>query len=330
MEINCYRIICALAVSITLIISGCSIQDKAVPITKIKTPISTLKIKLASKIKPTSPIKTVSKAPLEVTITSMEALSVLFDEYQYSAESWEKGLQELPRITFEKVGDDWQTASKDLPVETKKSLFFRLMAPMILMANENIIHERKVIKNSRLNSPELKKIALKYRLVKNKKNILRAGMRQILLEKVDILPLSLALAQAAEESGWGTSRFAKEGNAFFGQWDFSGNGMKPKQQRKALGNYGVARFESPLASIEGYMLNINTGNAYQKLRTLRAKIRANNNKITGLKLAGTLDKYSERGQDYIDGLRQMIRYNNLQIVDTAYLANNRLVHLITN
>ena len=318
MKINCYRIICALAVTITLIISGCSIQNNSVPIAKIKTPNSTPNI------------KPVAKAPLEVTITSMEALNALFEKHQYSSESWEKGQQELPRITFEEVGDDWQTGSKNLPVEIKKSIFFRLMAPMILMANENIIHERKVIKNNALNSPKLKKIALKYQLIKNKNDMLTAGMRKILLEKVDILPPSLALAQAAEESGWGTSRFAKEGNAFFGQWDFSGNGMKPKQQRKELGNYGVARFDSPLASVEGYMLNINTGNAYQKLRRLRAKIRANNNNITGLKLAGTLDKYSERGQDYIDGLRQMIRYNNLQLVDTAYLSNNRLIHLITN
>jgi Bax protein len=254
-------------------------------------------------------------------------LDALFDKYQYSSESWEKGNRELPRITFEKVTDNWQTESKNLPVETKKVFFFRLMAPMILMANEKILRERKIVKHDPLNSPELKKVALKYRLIKNKKKPITTTMRNTLLNKVDILPPSLALAQAAEESGWGTSRFAKEGNAFFGQWDFSGNGMIPKQQRKALGDYGVARFDSPLASVEGYMLNINTNDAYNKLRVLRAQLRANNAKITGLELAGTLDKYSERGQAYIDGLRKMIRYNNLQFVDNSYLADNRLIHL---
>jgi Bax protein len=306
MKKNIYRITYALAFVITLILSACSTQNQTLVITQHAI---------------------VEKEPLEVSIASLPELDALFDKYQYSSESWEKGNRELPRITFEKVTDNWQTESKNLPVETKKVFFFRLMAPMILMANEKILRERKIVKHDPLNSPELKKVALKYRLIKNKKKPITTTMRNTLLNKVDILPPSLALAQAAEESGWGTSRFAKEGNAFFGQWDFSGNGMIPKQQRKALGDYGVARFDSPLASVEGYMLNINTNDAYNKLRVLRAQLRANNAKITGLELAGTLDKYSERGQAYIDGLRKMIRYNNLQFVDNSYLADNRLIHL---
>jgi len=315
MKKNFYRITCALAFIITLIVSGCSTQNQTRVTPKIKTQNAMVNIK-------PQPAE-----PIEVSISSLQELDELFDKYHYSSEDWEQGQRELPRITFEKVTDDWQTDSQNLPVETKKSFFFRLMAPIILMANENIRRERKIVKHDPLNSPELKKIALKYGLIKNKKNRITTTMRNTLLNKVDILPPSLALAQAAEESGWGTSRFAKEGNAFFGQWDFSGNGMKPKQQRKALGNYGVARFDSPLASVEGYMLNINTNKAYNKLRTVRAQLRAKNKKITGLALVGTLDKYSERGQAYIDGLREMIRYNNLQFVDNGYLADNRLIHL---
>lgn len=315
MKKNFYRMTCALAIITTLIVSGCSTQNQTLVIPKIKTRNAMVNI------------KPVQAEPLEVSINSLQELDTLLDKYQYSSESWKKGKRELPRITFEKVTDNWQTDSKNLPVETKKSFFFRLMAPMILMANENILREREIVKHAALNSPELKKVALKYRLIKNKKNLITTTMRNTLLNKVDILPPSLALAQAAEESGWGTSRFAKEGNAFFGQWDFSGNGMKPKQQRKALGNYGVARFDSPLASVEGYMLNINTNNAYNKLRTVRAQLRAKNKKITGLELVGTLDKYSERGQAYTDGLGEMIRYNNLQFVDHGYLADNRRIHL---
>jgi len=315
MKKNFYRITCALTLIITLIISGCSTQNQTRVIAKIKPQNALVNLKP----KPAEPI--------EVSISSLQELDTLFEKYQYSSDDWEQGQRELPRITFEKVTDNWQTDSQNLPVEIKKSLFFRLMAPMILMANENILRERKIVKHAPLTSPELKKVALKYRLIKSEKNLITTVMRNRLLNKVDILPPSLALAQAAEESGWGTSRFAKEGNAFFGQWDFSGNGMKPKQQRNELGDYGVARFDSPLASVEGYMLNINTNNAYNKLRTVRAQLHAEDKKITGLALVGTLDKYSERGQDYIDGLREMIRYNNLQFVDNGYLADNRLVHL---
>jgi uncharacterized FlgJ-related protein len=137
------------------------------------------------------------------------------------------------------------------------------------------------------------------------------------------------LAQAAEESGWASSRFTIEGNAFFGQWDFSGKGMVPKKQRKELGNYGLARFDSPLASVEGYMFNINTHAAYKKLRTLRAKLRAKDTLLTGMELAGTLDKYSERRQAYIEGLRKMIRFNKLEPVDEAYLSDKRGWRLIS-
>ncbi|MCG6201287.1 glucosaminidase domain-containing protein [Psychromonas antarctica] len=268
--------------------------------------------------------------PIEVTITSLDDLTTLFDKYQYNDQSWEKGDLEIPRITFEGVDERWAEGSKTLPVETKKSVFFRLMAPLALVANEKVRHERKMIKSSPLDSPQLKKIALKYRLIKETTTDLNETLRKKLLTKVDTLPPSLILAQAAEESGWATSRFTQEGNAFFGQWDFTGKGMKPLAQREELGDYGVARFDSPLASVEGYLFNINTNNAFKKLRILRADLRSKNKAITGIKLAGTLDKYSERGQDYIDGLRAMIRYNKLEPFDQAYLSDNKLIHLITD
>jgi len=268
--------------------------------------------------------------PIKVPITSLNGLMALFDKYQYNSASWQKGSREVPRITFAGVNKSWGINSDKLRVQTKKEVFFRLMTPLILIANEKIMYERSIIKSSALDSPALKAIALKYRLLKNKRNNLNEKQRKQLLQRVDILPPSLALAQSAKESGWATSRFTIEGNAFFGQWDFSGNGMKPLQQRKELGNYGIARFPSPLASVEGYMLNINSNKAYQKLRILRAQLRTDNNPISGSQLASTLDKYSERGQVYIDGLQSMIRYNKLTQVDQAYLANNRLIYITTN
>lgn len=199
-----------------------------------------------------------------------------------------------------------------------------------MIANENILLERRLIKSAALNDNRLHNIAVKYRIINSPNETLTEQKRQTLLEEIDILPPSLVLAQAAEESGWATSRFTVEGNAFFGQWDFSGDGMIPKQQRKALGNYGLARFDTPLASVEGYMLNLNTHKAYKKLRRLRASLRANDAPITGIELAGTLDKYSERGQAYIDGIRQMIRHNSLDQVDEAYLSDAAPIILLSS
>jgi len=268
---------------------------------------------------------------IKVEINSLDELMSLFEEHHYTLKDWRLGNREVPRLTFDSVNENWKKTSNVIPVKQKKQIFFRLMAPLVLMANEKILQERSVIKSTHLNSAKLLELAFKYRILpnNNEKQTLTEKQRQQLLQRVDIMPPSLALAQAAEESGWATSRFTEEGNAFFGQWDFSGKGMVPKQQRKELGNYGLARFETPLASVEGYMFNINISFAYEKLRVLRAQFRQQSKKITGLALAGTLDKYSERGQAYIDGLRSMIRYNKLQDVDEAYLSDNILIELIS-
>lgn len=267
----------------------------------------------------------------KVKINSLDDLMRLFEKHHYTLKDWRLGNREVPRLTFSHVSENWKKTSSLISVQQKKQVFFRLMAPLVLMANEKIVAERAFIISASLNSEKLLNIANKYRILPNdnKSRSLTEQQRQQLLQRVDIMPPSLALAQAAEESGWATSRFTQEGNAFFGQWDFSGKGMAPKQQRKELGNYGLARFDTPLASVEGYMLNINISFAYEELRTLRAQLRQQNKAITGLELAGTLGKYSERGQAYIDGLRSMIRYNKLQDVDNAYLSDNILIELIS-
>jgi Bax protein len=268
------------------------------------------------------------QAPEVVEIRSLDELMALFDKLNYNSKSWAEGNREVPRLTFDRVSERWQKTSHEIPVPIKKQVFFRLMAPLVLMANENVLNSRKFAAESRLEEPRLKELALKYKVLPDAEASLDEKQRQELLLRIDMLPPSLVLAQAAEESGWGRSRFTVEGNAFFSQWDFSGKGMIPAKQRKALGNYGLARFDSPLASVEGYMLNINTHRAYQKLRDLRASLRAKNKLLTGIKCAGTLDKYSERGQSYIDGLREMIRFNRLEPVDEAYLSDNRGLRLI--
>ncbi|WP_022942409.1 glucosaminidase domain-containing protein [Psychromonas hadalis] len=270
-----------------------------------------------------------STQPTEISLQSYDELQLFFEKQHYTLKAWESGNREVPRITFSGISEHWQENSQKMPVETKKRIFLRMMLPLILLANENILAERKTIKTSSLTASALVNIAIKYRLIKDKNTPLTDQLITALLTQVDIIPPSLALAQTVEESGWGTSRFAHEGNAFFGQWDFSGNGIKPKQQRKALGNYGIARFDSPLASVEGYMLNINRASAYSALRTLRAQQRSKNKSSSGVLLAGTLIKYSERGEAYIKGLRALMAYNHLDQADTAYLSTKPAIHIVT-
>lgn len=269
-----------------------------------------------------------SIAVQNVYIDSLDDIKTLFDSLKYNTQSWNEGNREVPRLTFQTVTERWQKTAHQIPVREKKMIFFRLMAPLILIANENILLERQQIADLALDDPALLSLGQKYGIVEQTDTKVTEQQRQELLLEVDIMPPSLVLAQAAEESGWATSRFTVEGNAYFGQWDFSGKGMKPRQQRKELGNYGVAQFDTPLESVEGYLLNLNTSNAYQELRTLRAKLRQQNKPITGLELATTLHKYSERGQAYVDAISEMIRYNGLQQVDEAYLADTAPLHLI--
>lgn len=136
-----------------------------------------------------------------------------------------------------------------------------------------------------------------------------------LLIKVDILPPSLVLAQAANESAWGTSRFATSGNNFFGQWCYKkGCGLVPKK-RGSDQEHEVAAFNSPQESLESYMQNLNSHQAYKELRAIRAQLRTNKQTITGVALSAGLTKYSERGQDYIAELRAMIKFNKLAKYD---------------
>lgn len=269
------------------------------------------------------------QTPKTVEVRSLDELIALFDKLNYNSASWAAGNREIPRLSFDQVGENWKKASQEIPVPTKKQVFFRLMAPLVLMANEKILDARQLATAKALADPQLITLAVEYKVIPERVTSLDEKQRQELLARADILPPSLVLAQAAEESGWASSRFTIEGNAFFGQWDFSGKGMAPEKQRKELGNYGLARFDSPLASVEGYMFNINTHAAYQQLRDLRAKLRANGKLLTGIELAGTLDKYSERGQAYIEGLRKMIRFNKLEPVDEAYLSDKRGWRLIS-
>ena len=279
-----------------------------------------------------------SEATSNVEIRSYKDMLVLFEKHNYTKESWQAGIREVPRIYLPIIGDRWgPTTSMEITIENKKRLFFRGIAPMVLRSNELIMADRSRLNNIRTSfsknkdSDEDKKWILKlaqvYR-VKLNEDLITGSLLDELWIKVDIVPVSLALAQAAEESGWGTSRFASTGNAVYGQWTWGSNAITPEKQRKELGNYGIASFETLQQSVCAYMLNLNTHNAYASLRGTRAELREKGENISGYLLAGQLTKYSERGMEYVKGLRSLMEYNRLVPTDEAYLSKEPSIYLI--
>jgi Bax protein len=137
------------------------------------------------------------------------------------------------------------------------------------------------------------------------------AFQQLLLRRVDVIPPSLVLAQAANESAWGTSRFAQEGYNLFGQWCYqAGCGLVPDNRRPG-DNHEVKSFASVEAAVDAYFQNLNTFPSYQYLRRIRQDLRLNELPIDGISLSEGLRSYSERGDEYIEELRRMIWYNDL-------------------
>ena len=134
---------------------------------------------------------------------------------------------------------------------------------------------------------------------------------------MDIIPVSLAIAQAAKETGWGTSRFAKEGNALFGQWTYSDKGLIPLDQVK--GDHKVMKFNVLRASVRAYKKNLNSHKVYSEFRKARAKLREQGKEINSLKLVKYLDKYAETGIKYTEILEKIIKQNSLMDFDQAKL-----------
>jgi Bax protein len=215
-----------------------------------------------------------------------------------------------------------------LPPKEKKRTFLLSLLPMVLMANQAIEAERLEIESllrrhdqqGLLTEEEhqlLQDLADYYKLPGNPLTDHLA--RAILLHRVDILPPSLVLAQAATESGWGTSRFAREGNNLFGQRTYrTGNGIVPAHRREG-DTHEVKRFGTLFASVRSYMRNLNTHEAYSELRDMRAKLRLNGKPLSGALLAEGLDAYSSRTKNYIADVRAIIIANDLSRTNQTFL-----------
>lgn len=210
-------------------------------------------------------------------------------------------------------------------VNEKKQAFFDYMWPLVLQSNQQIWQERQFLLSlkaspsslSKSDKSRLEQIAQSYQQERESGQSISAWLDTLLL-KVDIIPPSLALAQAANESAWGTSRFALEGFNFYGQWCFSpGCGIVPSA-RVAGATHEVAVFDTPQASVKAYMANLNGFHRYDELRDLRAQKRAQSRVLLGYMLAQGLMSYSERGEHYIDEIQAMIRINQLENYDQAW------------
>ncbi|MFT7560318.1 MAG: Bax protein [Flavobacteriales bacterium] len=199
----------------------------------------------------------------------------------------------------------------------RKGVFFDYIRPLVDAENQKVAVIRarllSINKNSELSNDEglwLLAIAKRYRMEEFELDDF--SQRRELINRVDVAPASLVLSQAAAESGWGTSRFATQGNNYFGQWCFKkGCGLVPASRQSGKA-HEVAVFVTPQHSIERYLLNLNSFSAYKQLRAIRAKLRAQGVEPTGVELADGLIRYSERGAPYVDEIKSLIRSNKLE------------------
>ncbi len=204
----------------------------------------------------------------------------------------------------------------------KKNYFFDYLYPYIVEANKNILIDRKFILSMKLNkhlSKRPKKIKRLFQIAQKYK-IENPYDYPTLLKRVDIVPPSMALAQAAVESGWGNSRFVKEGNNLFGHWTYGNKGMVPLN-RDPNATHLVRIFNSFEESISAYMLNLNRTKAYYIFRLKRLLLRESNQKISGLILSQTMINYSTIKEKYLAILKSMIIKNDLLKYDKKFYNN---------
>ena len=209
----------------------------------------------------------------------------------------------------------------------KKSVFLAILLPIALRANELVLQERKMMNMAftTRNIYQIEYFSNKYKIKNFKKiNFSRLTRSQLnlikleLLNKIDSIPISMILAQSIIESGWGSSRFAQEGNALFGQWTWKDNdGIKPKGNLNA--NFSVKNFKSLLDSVNSYILNLNTHPAYEELRNFRTSQYKKDSDVTGIDMANFIEKYAEIGFLYVNKVKDMIKKNKLNQFENSKL-----------
>ena len=237
---------------------------------------------------------------------SASTIEQLFEDTNYS-------LNQVKKTKLVNIGNNLDHLPKEMQsienVKKRKNLFIQIVLPLIIEENTKIKLDRKKLfvilnknNNSKFDVEWLKKKFKQYGVMKNDFSTLKIRM--------DEIPVSLAIAQAAKETGWGTSRFAQKGNALFGQWTWSGDGIKPTAA-DSNSKHKVASFKVLKASVKAYLRNLNTHSSYKRFRKERAIQRDNNKKLNSLELVKYLDKYAETGIEYTKILSKIITQNSL-------------------
>lgn len=271
---------------------------------------------------------------------SKEFLDYFFTQVGYTGEMIDAGkTSAVPPVLIVSVPKGW---ADDISVQFKKSMFYRTILSLVLYENDAVLRERETLlailesrdQTGSLTAQQqsiLADLARSYRVIGNESDA-TIDTTQIaeLLTRVDMVPPSLALAQAAHESGYATSRFAHTGNALFGQWDWGANAIKPEQQRTGMGSYGIKAFDQPIDSVRSYIMNLNSHRAYAGFRAARAEQRGDKKGrivLDGKSLADTLTSYSERGTDYTEELKGTISYNRLERADGLRLMEGEPIYI---
>ncbi|MGE0151888.1 MAG: glucosaminidase domain-containing protein [Reyranellaceae bacterium] len=256
---------------------------------------------------------------IPVAVERSEQLAQLFDNHNYSLKDVVAGGLPVPAIAVMRMPAD---LGKMVDIEKRKRLFVKALLPVMLQINEEILADRQHLVKLRAQTEAgepigdweqiwLEALAQRYGVA--------SGEHEELLLRVDVVPPALAIAQAVTESGWGTSYPARTGNALFGQYHFSSATPSRVVGTHVPGRFQIRAFDSIVEAAAAYAQNLNTHNAYRKFRQQRAEMRGKDAIVDGYVLAGTLLAYSERGQDYIDFLRLIMRTENLRPLDEARL-----------
>ncbi len=240
----------------------------------------------------------------------------LFENLKYDLKSIRLG-QSVKPVYLTKLPKDLK---KIRSTNKRKDTFIKIIMPLILSENEKILEDRnKLFKILSKQSNSMgEKVWLKRRF---KDYDVKGEDVTELKQRMDIIPTSIAIAQAAKESGWGTSRFALEGNAMYGQWTWDGDGIEPSQKDKEK-EHKILKFPKLQSSVSAYMKNLNTHRGYSEFRKERAKKRESNKKITGIDLVDYLYNYAQTGSEYVKTLKKIIQQNNLTDFDSSILMNS--------
>lgn len=250
---------------------------------------------------------------------SAQSLQAAFDRIGFNLDAVSQGYSSVPRVLLASLPPDLDRLDS---MDARKALFLRALLPVILHVNDQIGSDRQrllAVRGKMARGETLLAEEVEWVLTLADSYDQPDADVDALLKKVDVIPPALALAQAIEESGWGTSRIAREQNALYGQFG-----------QDASGDWDYRNFTSLTEAVTSYAHNLNTHRAYREFRQARARMRSQKGEIDSVELASMLHRYSERGGDYVGTLLSIIRVNGLEAFDAARLNLNVVATILAS